>query len=206
MPPSASFSTRAAPTHSTARSRLWRAKGSGTPTLTHPAGVSNRAPMTVTAAVIPVMHSIKELGRQYRAWLVDIWGVMHNGYRAFPRAVEATQAFRAQGGVVVLLSNSPRPSPSVRNSSAVSASLTMPMTRRSPPATSPATNSPSMKAPMCFISGPNATGPSSPVSTSSLRGTRTPNSSSARACSTTRPRPRKTMPICSANSRRENSR
>ena len=70
--------------------------------------------MTVTAAVIPVMHSIEALGRQYRAWLVDIWGVMHNGYRAFPRAVEATQAFRAQGGVVVLLSNSPRPSPSVQ--------------------------------------------------------------------------------------------
>ncbi len=70
--------------------------------------------MTVTAAEIPVIHSIEALGRQYRAWLVDIWGVMHNGYRAFPRAVEATQAFRAQGGVVVLLSNSPRPSPSVQ--------------------------------------------------------------------------------------------
>ena len=70
--------------------------------------------MTVTAPEIPVLDSIKELGSRYRAWLVDIWGVMHNGRRAFPGAVAATRAFRAQGGIVVLLSNSPRPSPSVQ--------------------------------------------------------------------------------------------
>jgi HAD superfamily hydrolase (TIGR01459 family) len=70
--------------------------------------------MTVTAPEIPVLDSIKEFGSRYRAWLVDIWGVMHNGHRAFPGAVAATRAFRAQGGIVVLLSNSPRPSPSVQ--------------------------------------------------------------------------------------------
>jgi HAD superfamily hydrolase (TIGR01459 family) len=70
--------------------------------------------MTIAAAEIPVLASIKELGSRYRAWLVDIWGVMHNGHRAFPAAVAATRAFRAEGGIVVLLSNSPRPSPSVQ--------------------------------------------------------------------------------------------
>lgn len=70
--------------------------------------------MILTAPEIPVLDSIKDLGSRYRAWLVDIWGVMHNGHRAFPRAVAATRAFRAQGGIVVLLSNSPRPSPSVQ--------------------------------------------------------------------------------------------
>ncbi len=40
---------------------------------------------------------------------------MHNGRHAFPGAVAATQAFRAEGGVVVLLSNSPRPSPSAQD-------------------------------------------------------------------------------------------
>jgi HAD superfamily hydrolase (TIGR01459 family) len=69
--------------------------------------------MTVALA-IPVIEQIKELGSRYSAWLVDIWGVMHNGRRAFPDAVEATRAFRKQGGIVVLLSNSPRPSPSVQ--------------------------------------------------------------------------------------------
>ena len=70
--------------------------------------------MTVTAPEIPVIGSIEDLGSRYSAWLVDIWGVMHNGHRAFPRAVAATREFRARGGIVVLISNSPRPSPSVQ--------------------------------------------------------------------------------------------
>ena len=28
---------------------------------------------------IPVLHSVAELGRNYDAWLVDLWGVMHDG-------------------------------------------------------------------------------------------------------------------------------
>ena len=70
--------------------------------------------MTLAAPTIPVIGSIKELGSRYRAWLVDIWGVMHNGHRAFPRAVDAARSFREDGGIVVLLSNSPRPSPGVQ--------------------------------------------------------------------------------------------
>jgi HAD superfamily hydrolase (TIGR01459 family) len=65
-------------------------------------------------ADIPIIDSIKDLGGRYTAWFVDIWGVMHNGRRAFLQAVAATRAFRAQGGIVALLSNSPRPSPSVQ--------------------------------------------------------------------------------------------
>jgi HAD superfamily hydrolase (TIGR01459 family) len=66
--------------------------------------------MTVSADTITLLGSIGELGKDYAAWLVDIWGVMHNGVRAFSAAVEATSRFREQGGIVVLLSNSPRPS------------------------------------------------------------------------------------------------
>lgn len=70
--------------------------------------------MTITAPEIPVVGSITAIGSGYRAWLVDIWGVMHNGHRAFASAVAATQGFRKQGGIVVFLSNSPRPSPGVQ--------------------------------------------------------------------------------------------
>jgi len=66
--------------------------------------------MTISSETIPVIGSIEPLGLGYAAWLVDIWGVMHNGVRAFPPAVDATRRFREQGGIVVLLSNSPRPS------------------------------------------------------------------------------------------------
>lgn len=70
--------------------------------------------MSLGADTIPIISSIAEIGSTYRAWLVDIWGVMHNGVRSFPRAVEATTQFRKEGGIVVLLSNSPRPSESLQ--------------------------------------------------------------------------------------------
>src|SRR5262249_61156546 len=67
--------------------------------------------MTISAATIPVIDSLHPVGRNYAAWLVDIWGVMHNGVRAFPSAVETKFRFRGEGGIVVLVSNSPRPRP-----------------------------------------------------------------------------------------------
>jgi HAD superfamily hydrolase (TIGR01459 family) len=69
---------------------------------------------TLVSHPLPVLASIRELGSRYRAWLVDIWGVMHDGRRAYPHAVTATRAFREAGGIMVLLSNSPRPSPGVQ--------------------------------------------------------------------------------------------
>lgn len=58
---------------------------------------------------IPILNSISGLARRYDAWLTDIWGVMHNGLQPFPKAVEACRIFREGGGVVILISNSPRP-------------------------------------------------------------------------------------------------
>jgi HAD superfamily hydrolase (TIGR01459 family) len=60
-------------------------------------------------APIPILSSIAGLAATSEAWIVDIWGVMHNGAHAHPPAVEACRAFRARGGTVVLLSNAPRP-------------------------------------------------------------------------------------------------
>jgi HAD superfamily hydrolase (TIGR01459 family) len=70
--------------------------------------------MTAASSAVPIIDSVQDIGKGYRAWFVDIWGVMHNGRTAFPKASAATRAFRHQGGVVVLLSNSPRPSPAVQ--------------------------------------------------------------------------------------------
>lgn len=65
------------------------------------------------AAAIPVITSIAPLAAGKEAWLVDIWGVMHNGVRPFLPAAAACESFRASGGLVVLLSNAPRPAASV---------------------------------------------------------------------------------------------
>ncbi len=63
----------------------------------------------MTPAAIPLLTSIAGLASTCDAWIVDIWGVMHNGARAFAAAGEACRAFRASGGIVMLLSNAPRP-------------------------------------------------------------------------------------------------
>lgn len=69
--------------------------------------------MNTASAAIPVLSSVASLPEKYQAWLCDIWGVMHNGMRPFAGACDACVRFREQGGVVVLLSNSPRPHGSV---------------------------------------------------------------------------------------------
>jgi HAD superfamily hydrolase (TIGR01459 family) len=60
-----------------------------------------------------IVRSIAALAETSEAWLVDIWGVLHNGVTPFGGAVAACQTFRTRGGVVVLVSNAPRPHPSV---------------------------------------------------------------------------------------------
>jgi HAD superfamily hydrolase (TIGR01459 family) len=51
---------------------------------------------------------LKDLSATYPVWFCDVWGVLHDGYRPFPAAVDALQRHRGNGGTVVLLTNSPR--------------------------------------------------------------------------------------------------
>ncbi len=59
--------------------------------------------------MIPIIEGAESLAGHYDAWLCDIWGVVHNGRDAFPKAHEALSAFRKAGGTVVLITNAPRP-------------------------------------------------------------------------------------------------
>lgn len=65
--------------------------------------------MITDTIAIPVLDSMASLARRYDVWLADIWGVMHNGLHPFPQAVEACRVFREGGGLVILISNAPRP-------------------------------------------------------------------------------------------------
>lgn len=69
--------------------------------------------MTSASNQIPIISGIRELADSADAWLVDVWGVMHNGVEAFAQASEACARFREGGGYVVLLTNAPRPGPAV---------------------------------------------------------------------------------------------
>ncbi len=60
------------------------------------------------------VSGLAELAPRHRAILCDVWGVVHNGKSAFPAAVAALSQYRAAGGIVVLITNGPRPSWSIR--------------------------------------------------------------------------------------------
>jgi len=64
--------------------------------------------MNETPPDIPVIEHVAPLASGYNAWFCDVWGVVHNGITPHDSAVQACEAYRDQGGVVVLLSNSPR--------------------------------------------------------------------------------------------------
>lgn len=56
-----------------------------------------------------IVQSLSEIADRYDAVFCDLWGCLHNGHTAYPAAVEALRGFRRRGGVVVLLTNSPKP-------------------------------------------------------------------------------------------------
>lgn len=59
---------------------------------------------------IPVVTSAEALLSRYQVVLCDIWGVLHDGVREYAQAGDALERYRASGGIVILLSNSPAPS------------------------------------------------------------------------------------------------
>ncbi|MGD9844894.1 MAG: TIGR01459 family HAD-type hydrolase [Variibacter sp.] len=69
--------------------------------------------MTSQSSPLTLTGNFASLAPRYDVVLSDIWGIVHNGVAAWPRACEALTRFRARGGTVVLISNAPRPSAEV---------------------------------------------------------------------------------------------
>jgi len=61
----------------------------------------------------PVLERAGELLCRYDVLFCDVWGVLHNGCRAFTAACDALHRFRAKGGTVILVSNAPTPKDNV---------------------------------------------------------------------------------------------
>ncbi|MDX2158955.1 MAG: TIGR01459 family HAD-type hydrolase [Hyphomicrobiaceae bacterium] len=60
-----------------------------------------------------IIENCTALLEQYDVLFCDVWGVVHDGKRAFEGANEALSTFRGRGGTVVLVSNAPTPSSNV---------------------------------------------------------------------------------------------
>lgn len=54
------------------------------------------------------------LAGAYQGFIIDLWGVLHDGVRPYPGAVECLTRLRAGGARVVLLTNAPRRSEPIR--------------------------------------------------------------------------------------------
>lgn len=61
----------------------------------------------------PLITEFSKIASDYDVVLSDVWGVIHNGIASYSHACDALTRLRARGGVVVLITNAPRPSESV---------------------------------------------------------------------------------------------
>lgn len=57
----------------------------------------------------PILDRAGDLLQRYDVIFCDIWGVLHDGHRAFEPACDALLRFRGKGGTVILVSNAPVP-------------------------------------------------------------------------------------------------
>ena len=60
-----------------------------------------------------VIERFDEISYRYDVLFFDVWGCLHNGIHPHPSAVEALESFVENGGAVILVTNSPRPSNAV---------------------------------------------------------------------------------------------
>ena len=56
-----------------------------------------------------MIKSLDDVSDRYDALFVDLWGCVHNGVKAYTSANDSLKKYRAKGGKVVLVTNSPRP-------------------------------------------------------------------------------------------------
>lgn len=61
----------------------------------------------MTPAEAPLIAGLKDIADRFDAFLVDLWGVVHDGCALYPDTLDALSALRRAGKKVVFLSNSP---------------------------------------------------------------------------------------------------
>ena len=57
---------------------------------------------------IPILAGLGEIAGRYDGFILDLWGVVHNGKRPLPGVIGCLERLRAEGKTTCLLSNAPR--------------------------------------------------------------------------------------------------
>ncbi|MEE8172511.1 MAG: TIGR01459 family HAD-type hydrolase [Alphaproteobacteria bacterium] len=65
---------------------------------------------------IPLIRGLAEFSEAYDGFILDVWGVVHQGGDAYSEAIDCIQRLRAAGKRVIFLSNAPRRAEKVADS------------------------------------------------------------------------------------------
>jgi HAD superfamily hydrolase (TIGR01459 family) len=76
-------------------------------------GKTNRGTASLMNNPLQIITGLREIAPAYDALVCDVWGVLHNGHKAFAPACAALKTFKENYGPVILLTNAPRPVPDV---------------------------------------------------------------------------------------------
>jgi HAD superfamily hydrolase (TIGR01459 family) len=57
---------------------------------------------------VRLLHGIGEVAAAYDGFILDVWGVLHDGLKPFPGVLDALERLKADGKRIVVLSNAPR--------------------------------------------------------------------------------------------------
>ena len=57
---------------------------------------------------VPILAGLREIAPRYDGLILDLWGVLHDGQKPMPHAIEALTELKAAGKRIVILSNAPR--------------------------------------------------------------------------------------------------
>ncbi|WP_114393179.1 TIGR01459 family HAD-type hydrolase [Oleisolibacter albus] len=63
---------------------------------------------------LPLLHGLSEIADRYDGFILDLWGVIHDGVELYPGVVPCLQALKQRGKRICLLSNAPRRVPAAR--------------------------------------------------------------------------------------------
>ena len=68
------------------------------------------------SAAVPHFDGMAAIATQYDAFILDVWGVLHDGVTLYPGAVDTLEHLTAAGKPFVMLTNAPRRSAAVAES------------------------------------------------------------------------------------------
>lgn len=61
--------------------------------------------------MIKILENIEQIIEDYDVFLIDQWGVIHNGFNGFPKARKVLEMLKERDKIVIILSNSSKPYP-----------------------------------------------------------------------------------------------